>query len=81
MEDKINALLENEEFVTKLTACRSADDLKALFAANGIELTFEEAKKLFIGNLDDKDLEGISGGSLFKHAAAKLFKNDKSILF
>ena len=54
------------ELIEKVKDVKSAEELLALAKANGIELTCEEAEKLFnsLGNeLSDEALDGVSGGS------------------
>ena len=56
------------ELIEKVKDVKSAEELLALAKANGIELTGEEAEKLFnsLGNeLSDEALDGVSGGSSF----------------
>ena len=53
------------ELIEKVKDVKSAEELLALAKANGIELTGEEAEKLFnsLGSeLSDEALDGVSGG-------------------
>lgn len=65
------------ELIEKVKDVKSAEELLALAKANGIELTCEEAEKLFnsLGNeLSDEALDGVSGGGLFGRALLELYK-------
>lgn len=54
------------EMRQKVVKATSAEEIKELAAANGISLSDEEAKKLFVfgrdGELSDEDLEIVAGG-------------------
>ena len=69
MKEKITALLQDKAFTEKLTSAESADDVSALFKAEGVELTPAdimtiksrlEAKES--GELSEDDLENVAGG-------------------
>lgn len=83
MEEKIDALLENKDFVSKLMSCKEAVSLKALFAENGIELTAEQCEAVIKslsaavadGELDDAALEEVAGGKIsLKNILKKIIK-------
>ena len=71
MNEKISVLLNNEEFAAKLANTETAE-MKALFAAYGVELTDEEVLE-FVQTaveadngevpLNEDDLENVTGGS------------------
>ena len=61
------------EFVEKLKAAKTIDELKTLAKDSGVELTEEEAKELFdslSGALSDEDLDGVSGGLMIANDIA-----------
>lgn len=72
MEEKIKALLESEGFIDKMLACEEPEQVQALFAENGIELSLEEVKAIGAGlesalnneegELDEDALEEVAGG-------------------
>lgn len=73
MEEKIKALVEDQVFVNKTLSCQEPEQVQALFAENGVELSLEEVKAIgqglaamseSDGELNEDDLEGVAGGSL-----------------
>lgn len=73
MEEKIQKLVEDQEFVTKMLSCEEPEQVQKLFADNGVEVSLEEVKALgqslatmaeSDGELSEDDLEGVAGGSL-----------------
>ena len=58
----------NAEMIEKAKAARSAEELLALAKENNVEMTADEAKTYFAqlnptsGELDDDDLDAVSGG-------------------
>ena len=71
------------ELIEKVKDVKSAEELLALAKANGIELTGEEAEKLFnsLGNeLSDEALDGVSGGdALFDSLLLELLAHKKML--
>ena len=80
MNEKISVLLNNEEFAAKLASTDTAE-MKALFAAYGVEMTDEEVLE-FVQTaveadngqipLNEDDLENVTGGSLVSMALKAL---------
>lgn len=69
IESKISELCKDEGFIEKLAAADSADAFAALIRNAGIEITAEEADKVYSslknaenGELPDDALDEISGG-------------------
>ena len=58
----------NKELLTKAKAAKTAEELLTLAKENGIEMTAEEAQKIFAqlhpqtGELSDDELDNVSGG-------------------
>ncbi len=62
------------ELITKAKACKSAEELLALAAENGVRLTAEQAAAKYQalheeGTLSEEELDGVSGGGCGKEAA------------
>lgn len=72
MNERLNELLENEEFMKGLVTCQSPEELANLFEKNSIvldeELSIEDAfelvKKQESGELNDSELDAVSGGGI-----------------
>ena len=71
--EQLNQLLENEAFMEKVTSAGSVEEIAAIFAENGVELSTEEIKgmiqevisgKTAGGELDETALEGVAGGRI-----------------
>ena len=73
MDQKIKLFKEiasQEEIAAKLTSTESLDEMLAILAANGLELTADEfgeitktiAENNAEGELDENDLEDVAGG-------------------
>lgn len=69
--EQLNQLLENEAFMEKVTSAGSVEEIAAIFAENGVELSTEEIKgmiqevisgKTAGGELDETALESVAGG-------------------
>ena len=72
MEEKIKEVLAKEGFVEKMLECEEPEQVQALFAAEGVELSLEDIKavgqslnmSLSEGDeLDEDDLDAVAGGS------------------
>ena len=61
----------NAEMIEKAKAAKSAEELLELAKANNVDMTEDEAKTYFAqlnpksGELDDDDLDNVSGGSCY----------------
>ena len=61
----------NKELLTKAKAAKTAEEIMALAKENGIEMTAEEAQKIFAqlhsqsGELSDDELDNVSGGACY----------------
>jgi len=69
IQEKVNALLEKEEFAKALEKVQNAQEVVDLFAAEGIEVPLNLAEELFEpllpdGELDEKALDEVAGGGL-----------------
>ena len=65
---KIAELIENEEFNKKAEGATSTEELVALFAEYGVEVTEEEISSFAAragAELDESNLEDVSGGVRF----------------
>ncbi|MBR2731162.1 MAG: Nif11-like leader peptide family RiPP precursor [Clostridia bacterium] len=68
-KEKIDALMQDENFVEKFKAAGSPEEITALYKQQGIEITEENAKASYdymhgTGELDESALEKVSGGSM-----------------
>lgn len=68
MENKIDALLANEEFAEKLKKVETVEQAVALFAKEGVTVTMGELNGYLANvqedDLSEDDLDGVSGGCL-----------------
>lgn len=62
-------LVNNEEVITKISNAESKEDMQAIFAANGLEMSLAEIDAFIQmmnsekeGELDEGDLENVAGG-------------------
>ncbi len=68
MKEKIEALGQDEAFIAKLKVCETAEEICALYAQEGIEITPEELDKAIEANLaesdefSEDDLDNVAGG-------------------
>lgn len=68
--ERIEMLLQDEAFVSKMAECKTITELTQLFAENGAELTEDEVLELAKqgaaeakgGELDEADLDNVAGG-------------------
>lgn len=69
MENKIGAMLANEEFVEELRKAETIDQAVALFSKEGVTVTTEELNAYLSDERDDDltedDLNDVSGGCVF----------------
>jgi len=72
MNEKLNTLLEDQDFIEKLTSAETDAEVQALLAENGVELTLEEinavkkgveARISEDGELSEDELENVAGGA------------------
>lgn len=69
MQEKLNALLENEAFLNKMLNAENPEQVSALFAENGITMSAKEVEILRSrlenadgGELSEDQLENVAGG-------------------
>ncbi|MFG6364067.1 hypothetical protein [Schaedlerella sp.] len=69
MSDKLNALLEDEDFINKILNAEDPEQVSALFAENGVTLSVKEVEILRsrLENTDNDELsedqlENVAGG-------------------
>ena len=70
IEQKLTALFQSEQFKKAAENVQTAEELQALFAENGVELTQKEVLDLCAGiaaqmeeaELDEYELENVAGG-------------------
>ena len=61
----------DQELLTRAKAAKTAEEIMALAKENGIEMTAEEAQKIFAqlhpqtGELSDDELDNVSGGACY----------------
>ena len=63
----IENLMNDEVFAAQIEKAASAEEIVALFADKGVEVSLEIAQELFApmeGELDEMDLEGVAGGGI-----------------
>lgn len=68
MEEKLKELMADASFCEELEKTGSPEEASALFAQHGVQITPEELLAAIAqpeGELDEKDLDGVSGGSWF----------------
>ena len=74
--EKVQALMQDEQFKAKLAAAESMDDIAALFCAEGIQVTGAELDAVVEqnsdGELSEANLENVAGGG-FLAAACVVF--------
>ncbi len=72
MDEKIKQVVSEEGFVEKMLACEEPEQVQALFASKGIELSFEEIKAISSqlsaalndsDEMDQDDLDFVAGGT------------------
>jgi len=72
IEEKMNALMGNEEFERAFEQVKNADDVVALYARYGVEVPVEIAQELFESvpttdsELLESDLENVAGGGIIR---------------
>ena len=73
MDEKIKELVNREDFMEKMLACEEPEQVQALFAAEGVELTIDDVKAIGAtldasisegDELDEDSLDNVAGGSL-----------------
>ena len=73
MEEKIKQVMAEEGFVDKMLACEEPEQVQALFASKGIDLSYDEIKAISSGlstalndsdELDEDDLDFVAGGAI-----------------
>ena len=68
IQEKINALMEQEEFRAAFTDASNAQEIVKLFASNGVEVPLTVAQELFLPatfseeELSESALEDVAGG-------------------
>ena len=65
IQEKINALMEQEAFAQAFQQVTTPEEVAELFGRHGVEVPLEIAKELFEdpqGELDLEDLDNVSGG-------------------
>ncbi len=68
IQEKINALMEKEEFVEAFKKTTTPEEVVELFGQNGIDIPHEIADELFqvqtyqTDDLSEEDLEAVAGG-------------------
>ena len=75
---KVEELMKDKAFVEQLLTAETPEAAQALFAAQGVEFTMEEIAQIGAGlktacsdgELDDTDLEAVSGGIALETIAA-----------
>lgn len=71
--DKIEHLMDSEEFVQKLNLTNSVEEMQELFEQYGVEVSQEELNQLVAlayvgvdGELNEEAMENVVGGGLFQ---------------
>lgn len=70
IQERINKLMEKQEFVDEFSKACSAQEVVELFGRNGIEVPMDIAEELFIpaihadGELNEDALDDVTGGGL-----------------
>lgn len=80
VQKRIDELFDNEELVEKFSLVKTPDELWDLFKENGVEFTDVSKEELFdafqkakdTDELDEDDLENVSGGFWLKLAVGKV---------
>ena len=72
MQEKITELMAREGFAEKILECEEPEQVQALFAAEGVELSLEDVKNIGRAlatataegdELDEDSLDAVAGGS------------------
>ena len=66
----VNTLMNNKEFMKSIAMADTVEELQALFAANGLEMTIEEIEQALEsvsaqpadGELSEESLDNVNGG-------------------
>lgn len=71
-KEKIQELLESEEFVNEIHGVETPEELIEAFKRHGVDMSMEELKELFAmakkadgGELGEDELENVAGGALW----------------
>lgn len=78
-QERINELMQSQEFTEAFQAAQTPDEVVALFGSNGIEVPVEIAQELFDASiqncceLSEEELENVAGGVVWKKALNKVF--------
>ena len=85
--DKIEQLMNTEEFVQQMNLADSLEAVQALFAQNGVELTLDELKEMFVSagedacsELSEEALDNVAGGGFFRWLFRREKKKYKKLL-
>lgn len=82
MNEKLMELFQNKEFLNKIVACDTVDEVLGVIEAEGVETTKEEFDALMdnvarvrnsTGELGEEELENVSGGFAITAAGVALF--------
>ncbi len=76
----IEELMNDKEFAMQINKAASAEEVVALFAAKGVEMPLEIAKQAFTqpeGELNEEDLESVSGGLVVGYLCWRLMGYDR----
>lgn len=68
MEEKLKELMENPAFLEKIQKAGTPEEVSAVLAAYGLQISPEELKAANEqpeGELNENDLDGVAGGSGF----------------
>ena len=76
IQAKISALMENEAFRDAFANAANAQEVVALFGANGVEVPLEIAQELFARNEEElslEDLDNVAGGGKYSTALGYVY--------
>ena len=78
LTNKFEYLLSDEAFVEKLSSAKTAAAVAAVFSAEGVQLTEEDAKQLMDyvvqdGELSEETLDSVAGGIVWESVYVACF--------
>lgn len=85
--EKLGMLMDNKDFVTTMLSQESPEDVKKLFADNGVDMSMDDVMQLGADldhafrnseELDESNLENVSGGVVIE--AATIWAATKAVI-